>query len=228
MRFKKLFTTLCLSSLLLSLASPAFGEERGFLDVLTFFGESTTTHLRSRSIIPSERVWANASGTAKLDSTLLVRPLLFQDGERTPAEAARRERPPVLVLSFGLNGILYFSDHPNVYLESYRQLIQEIHEASPDTYVLVQTVYPVADGFLQKDWRFSVSPKEINRRISLLNENLPSLREDFDFLDVIDTASPLTDEGGYLKSDFTTDGIHLNEQAYAAVLERFRQYVLRK
>ena len=199
-------------------------EDQPWAEQLYFFGESTTVHLRSRGMISAEHVWANDSGTAMLSDKLTSLPLRIGHDLLTPSDAAERLQPRVLVLSFGLNGILYFSDHPEVYLKEYRHLIQALSEASPSTHFLIQTVYPVARRELQKDWHFSVDSAEINRRIRLINQQLPFLCEEDGRISLIDTAACLCDAQGYLKDEFTTDGIHLNEAAYQAILGCFSRY----
>lgn len=197
-----------------------------FLDQLTFFGESTTTHLRQRSCIDNSRVWANASGTAKLDSNLANRPLfdLKSNDHMTPTELAQRDQPDFLVLSFGLNGIMDFYEHPDDYLKKYQKLIDALSEASPNTFFLIQSIYPVAREEFHTDWRFSASPEEINKKIQVLNQHLETLAKSLSNADFIDTSCNLKDEEGFLQPEYTTDGIHLTEDAYATILARLELY----
>lgn len=185
-----------------------------------FFGESTTTHLRSRGGIPSTRVWANESGTMRLDSAILSRTVT--DGQTqeqlSVGEMISNTRPPLLVLSFGLNGIVAFSENRDSYLGSYKKLILEIQQRSPETRIVIQSVYPVAKEDLQLDWHFSCSPSEINQRITRLNGWLRDLCASTDGVFYADTATALKDPLGYLKPEFTTDGIHLTESAYREIL----------
>ena len=197
-----------------------------FLEQLTFFGESTTTHLRQRSCIDNDRVWANASGTAKLDSNLANRPLfdLKSNHYMTPIELAQRDQPDFLVLSFGLNGIMDFSEHPDDYLKKYQKLIDALSEASPNTHFLIQSIYPVACNEFHTDWRFSTSPAEINKKIHVLNQHLENHAKKLSNADFIDTSCNLKDENGFLRSEYTTDGIHLTKDAYTTILERLQLY----
>lgn len=190
-----------------------------------FFGESTTTHLRSRGGIPSAQVWANESGTMRLDSAILSRTVTdTQTEERlSVSEMITRVQPPCLVLSFGLNGILAFSENRDSYLGNYKKLIRGIQERSPETRIVIQSVYPVATAEAQTDWHFSCSPAEINQRITRLNGWLRELCASTEGVTYADTAFALTDSLGYLKSPFTTDGIHLTESAYQEILLTLRR-----
>ena len=201
-----------------------FGAD--FIDGLTFFGESTTAHLQKRSSLRPEQVWANDSGTARLDSTLAQRPIRdAKTGDLiSPIEAAERDTPDFLVLCFGLNGIMEFSQNPQDYLQKYQKLTDALSEASPNTRFLIQSVYPVAREEHQADWKFSVSAQEINQKIVLLNGHLERFCEGLSNVDFVDTSCKLTDSEGFLREDFTTDGIHLTSTAYALVLRCFSDY----
>ena len=193
-----------------------------FLDELVFFGESTTMHLRQRSQLNPNQIWTTASGTASLDSNSAHRPVIDpKDGSSTtPAELAKRDQPKWVVLSFGLNGIIGFAEAPEAYLKKYRRLMDAITEGSPDTRFLIQSIYPVADTALQRDWQFSVSPREINERIDCLNGVLKDYCNGLSNADFVDTSCNLKNADGFLRPEYTTDGIHLTEAAYREILNK--------
>ena len=201
-----------------------YGEE--YLDRMVFLGESTTTHLRSRGGVRPEQVWANASGTMKLDSSTLSRPI--QDAvtgkSMTITEAAESCRPDYLVLSFGLNGITGFVQNRESYLGNYRTLIERIQSVSPATRIIVQSVYPVGDASCQTDWKFSVPPETVNAYAETLNGWLREFCSTLPAVRFVDTASVLRDERGFLRPDFTTDGIHLTKSAYDEILLYLRTH----
>lgn len=225
---KKLYCTLLLLGSVLSVAVfPLAAETDDPISHMTFFGESTTSHLALRGGIDPIRVWSNASGTMRLDSGILSRTLTDHATGKaaTPAEMAAAYRPEILVLSFGLNGILSTAERPEPFFRSYRKLIDAIRTASPETRIVIQSVAPVADAALQSDWKFSVPPTEINRRLSELNSRLRDFCVSDPDLTFADTAAALTDSAGFLRAGFTTDGIHLTASAYTALLDALRQAV---
>lgn len=201
-----------------------FGTE--YLDRMVFLGESTTTHLRARGGLRPDQVWANASGTMKLDSATLSRPI--QDAATgnliTITEAAESRRPEYLVLSFGLNGITGFIQNKDSYLNNYRTLIERIQSVSPSTRIIVQSVYPVAQASCQTDWKFSVPPETINAYAETLNGWLREFCPTLPAVRFVDTASVLQNEEGFLRPDFTTDGIHLTKSAYDEILLYLRTH----
>lgn len=223
---KKTILLLALSALLLLPAGISVrGEENDPVTRMTFFGESTTAHLALRGGIDATHVWSNDSGTMKLDSGILSRTLTDPVTHRssTVSEAIAERKPEILVLSFGLNGVMNFSEHPEIYLRNYRKLIDAVRKASPGTRILIQSVYPVAELSHQSDWRFSVSPAEINQKLNGLNQCLREFCEADPGLSYLDTAAVLRDADGFLRADFTTDGIHLTEAAYSEILRVLRE-----
>lgn len=204
-------------------AEQSFEELIGvdFLSELIFFGESTTTHLRCRSKLRSSQIWANESGTARLDSNLAYRPVIDPQSRRhaLPVDLAKELQPKYLVLSFGLNGIAAFSQDVDDYLRKYQKLMDDFSQVSPNTRFLIQSIYPVAIAELQQNWSFNDTPKAINEKIELLNNSLQAYCKGLENADFIDTSCVLKDDAGFLRSDCTTDGIHLTEAAYQIILK---------
>ena len=200
--------------------SPDAGAE--YLDALIFFGESTTTHLRARGGLPARQIWADQSGTRLLSPRTAFEPVLDPEtGESLPLrELCARRQPSILVLSFGLNGIIHWAKNPDQYLACYESLIDCIREVSPSTRILIQTVYPVASAE-----RFSVDLDTLTDDIEALNNALPTLREGRDCVRIVDTASVLRDAHGHLDQALAdTDGIHLLPAAYARILQYLRTH----
>jgi lysophospholipase L1-like esterase len=192
----------------------------GDIDGMIFIGESTTSHLKSRGVLAggnnTKQVWSNDQNTMTLDLNILQKTIRYpRTGQlMTIPEALRAERPPMVVLSFGVNGITAFAKNERLYRAAYGKLIDAVHEASPDTVVLLQTVYPVA----LNQSAFSEGAITVNGYIRRLNEMLPEIALSHD-AQVVDTASVLRDGEGNLRADYQTgDGIHLTRQAYLAIL----------
>ena len=198
-------------------------QSGGLPSSAVFFGESTTTHWQARGSLPKHMVWANESGTMRLDSTLLSRKISDPETGASVsfADALKKYQPPYLILSFGLNGIQDFSKNRELYIGNYRKLIEYVLQNSPKTEILLQTVYPVARAEYQTDWNFSESPEIINQKIMLLNQWLEELCHALDTVRLLDTAAVLRDSNGYLSPTDTTDGIHLTSEAY----EKLRSYI---
>jgi len=210
------------------LSKTADAGER-YIDSMIFFGESTTSHLRSRGVLrggtQTHAVWSDASGTRMLSSKILSQPIVYPPtGELlTPAEACERAKPTYLVLSFGQNGLIGFARDPDTYVTCYKRLIDALLAASPDTKIILQTVYP-----LGSQGGYSVDLATLNQSIDRLNECLPKIAADYENLRVADTASILRDADGRLRAEFDNgDGQHLNAQAYEKILSYLRTHAWR-
>lgn len=206
----------------------AEGADAGlsYQDSLIFFGESTTTHLRARGVLTGGKdtlqVWSDASGTRMLSTQITSQPIVYPDtGESMRiAAACEAKKPAFVVLSFGLNGITGFIQNKQNYVNSYTKLIRAIQTASPDTRVILQTVYPVANAE-----SFSVDVDTLNAYIMTLNEWLPEIAAANQNVRVADTASVLRNADGRLAKSYDSgDGIHLTEGAYRAVLSYLRTH----
>ena len=67
---------------------------------------------------------------------------------------------------------------------------------------------------------------ELNEAIRTLNTWLPEIAASFDHVRVVDTASVLSDENGWLKESYDNsgDGIHLTTEAYRQILAYLRTH----
>ena len=204
--------------------TPDAGQE--YIDRLIFLGESTTSHLRSRGVLSggskTQQVWSNKENTMMLDLNILQKTISWPgSGENvTIPEAARRAKPDFLVLSFGVNGLNTFEKNEELYRVAYGRLIDAIHQASPSTVVLLQTVYPVASN----QTTFSQGAREVNASIDKLNQSLLTVAKQHNAY-IVDTASVLKDERGMLKNEYQNgDGLHLETVAYEHILMYLRTH----
>lgn len=195
-----------------------------YLDRMIFFGESTTSHLKSRGVLTggteTKQVWTDSSNTKTLNSQLLSGTIIYPPtGENlTIPEAAAAQQPEYMVLSFGLNGIAGFLSNKDSYLRNYNNLIRAIQTASPETKIILQTIYPVT---VNCD-RFN---EGINEKIEILNEWLQEIAAANQNVRVVDTASVLKDpDGNLIEAYAMEDGYHLTAAAYEQILLYLRTH----
>lgn len=205
---------------------PSDDAGMAYIDQMIFFGESTTAHLRSRGVLTggteTKQVWSDSSGTRMLSAQTVYQVFDYpKTGEKmTIAQACAAEQPAYLVLSFGQNGLVNFASDKNSYVNNYKKLIDAVRAASPQTKIILQTVYPVrAQG------NYSVDVPTLNQYINTLNGWLPEIASAYDNVCVADTASVLTDVDGVLAQSFDQgDGQHLTVAAYQAILDYLRTH----
>ena len=199
---------------------------QSYIDGMIFVGESTTAHLRSRGVLTggqnTKQVWSNESNTMALDLNILQKTINYPETGQamTISAAAAVAQPKYIVLNFGVNGIQTFGKNEKLYTAAYGKLIDAIHQTSPNTIVILQTVYPVAVN----QRTFGEGAEVINGYIKRLNELLPDIAASHHAY-VVDTASVLVGSDGNLRSDFQTgDGIHLTTEAYVQILNYLRTH----
>lgn len=198
-----------------------------YIDQMIFFGESTTTHLRSRGVLSggteTHQVWADSSGTKTLSSKLLSETLVYPPtGENlTLAAALEKEQPAYLVLSFGLNNIAHFVNNKQNYVNNYNKLIDAVKKASPNTRIILQSVYPVSAACDD----FSVAGATVCSYTETLNGWIREIASTHENVKFADTASMLKASDGTLLPAYDSgDGVHLTAQAYQQILQYLRTH----
>lgn len=183
-----------------------------FLDTLTFLGDSTTAHMQQRSKIPAARIWAAKDRYLNLDSRITYAKIIAPDTgkEETIASVAARLRPVRLVITLGADyGVYYYRDKPEVFRLYYEKLLDAISAASPETELILQSVFPVAATC-------RVLTNEMIDRANAVIREIAEKRGLF----YVDQKPILADKDGFLRPEFcfSDDGIHLTESAYSAIL----------
>ena len=208
---------------------PTEDAGQSYIDSFIFLGESTTYHLKSRGVLSggkdTKQVWAPKSGTLMLDPSTASCRVLYPDTneEIDIAEAMAKRKPKYMLLTFGLNGAVGNMSKGSEYFKScYKKLISRLHEASPDTVIMLQSCFPISKDMDTSS--YSVSTETLNSYIDKTNEWTASLADECG-LPYLNTSEVLKDSEGYLKSCFDSgDGFHLNAEAYREVLAYIRTH----
>ncbi len=195
------------------------GEDAGqeYLDKIYFVGDSTTYHFfkggidRSHILVPE-------SLTLKLSSDILT--LTVGDTGLTIPEAVKEAGAEIVIITIGVNGADGFTEAK--YKSYYKKLLTAIMEQSPDTDIILQSVFPVTKEYSDRDIGIT------NAGIDQLNEWVKEIAFDLG-LRYLDTQSILkNDVGAQIESYNEEDGVHMNATAYAAILEYIRTHPLVK
>lgn len=200
------------------------GED--YLRRIVFVGDSTTYHLIARGALPdgveTKQVWCPSNGTLLLDASITTLKIVYPKtgAEMTVAEASALEKPEYMVLTIGLNGAHSF--RKEVYVGFYGKLIEAIKESSPETKIILQSVFPVAAN--EKTWT-SLTPAELNLKIDTINGWAKELTLNYENVCFLDTQSVLRDGDMFLKNEYQSgDGIHLTADGYRAILRYVRTH----
>ncbi len=201
-----------------------------YIKKITFFGESTTYGLQAYGVLPdgkaTKQVWTGAklsngvaatAGTITLDSKILNTMIFYPDTaeQMTLPEALKKKNPEILIVTIGLNnGVSYFEE--DEFKLCYEKLVSGIIEASPDTKLILQSIFPVSSNCEIKSFT--------NERIDIRNGWILDIATKYN-VKYLDTNSYLKNESGFLPSNFQNgDGIHLSEAGLLKVLEYIKTH----
>ena len=199
--------------LLAEVALPEGTAPDGYIDKLIFFGDSTTYGMKYYKVFGSKdtkQVWTPSSGTLALfraTTDLIYDPNTGE--ELSLADICKKEKPEYLVMTLGVNGISIMDEA--YFKQEYQSVINTILTNSPDTKLILQSIYPVA--------KLYENPKSINNeKIQNGNKWIVELAS-ANHLPYLNTYSALVGEDGYLPEAYQNgDGMHLNETGFAKII----------
>ena len=209
--------------------SPDMGQD--YIDRLVFLGESTTYGLWRYGVLSNglstTQVWTGAfcsnekiscAGTLALSPAIASTKIYDPENGNavTIAEAVSTKKPEFLIITLGLNnGASYYSE--DQFKQCYRILLNSIFNASSETIVILQSLFPVAESC-----KVAVYTPE---RLELCNSWICDLAVEYG-IKYLDTFSILSNDRGYLKPEYDNggDGIHLNAEGLHAVVQYIRTH----
>ena len=207
--------------------SPSEDAGQEYIDSFIFLGESTTYHLKSRGVLSGGKdtlqVWAPKSGTLMLDPSIGSCRIVYpESGEEIDiGEAVKRKKPKYMLLTFGLNGATGFIHKgKDSFIYCYERLTETIISASPDTKIILQSCFPVAQNMDMSG--YSIDASTLNGYIDTLNTWTMELAQKHSFA-YLNTCEVLKDSNGALLEVYQSgDGYHLSREAYLKILEYVR------
>lgn len=166
--------------------------------------------------LPSDRTWLN-QGISGDTTAAMAKRISFLD----------ETKPQTLFVMAGINDFKKGSTVDEV-LESYRTMIQNFKQKHPSSEIVIQAVLPHGAEMTGVD-----DPEQVlaipNDQIVKLNQKLVSLAKEEQIL-FLNLHPLFADKEGFLRSDLTTDGLHLNPSGYlvwSTALQTFSQTQLR-
>lgn len=193
---------------------------QNYIDEIIFFGDSTTYGMGPYAVLKdgkqTTQVWTPVNGTLTLDQAVKKKIKYPETGnEITPAEAAAAKLPKYMVITLGVNGISFMNEEQ--FITEYVKLVQSIKTASPNTKIMLQSIFPVASNWEKQD---AIN----NQKITLANTWVVKVAEQCG-VKYLDTASVLHDADGWLFANFQNgDGMHFNADGYRVVLNYIRTH----
>jgi hypothetical protein len=207
--------------------TPVLGETpsagQGYIDRITFLGDSTSYGLKYYAKLSggkeTAQVWTPASGTLTLDHQSYATIVYPPSGEEISIrDAITDAQPEILMITLGVNGVSFLGEKD--FKAEYGDLISDIMEISPDTRIIVQSIFPVAASY---EYLKSIN----NDKINTANQWLRDIASEYG-VRYLDTVSVLAvGTGGFLPETYHNgDGIHLNGETFTIVLDYIKTHAL--
>jgi lysophospholipase L1-like esterase len=125
-------------------------------------------------------------------------------------------KPKAVFIMIGVNDLfnLHYKKEipsPEYVGNNVLSIIEQINEKSPETKVYLQTLLPTHEDFM-------------NENILKVNTMLKQQKGESNYM-LIDLNASFKNEKGFLKEEFTYDGVHLNENGYKHWVEILRPMI---
>jgi lysophospholipase L1-like esterase len=130
------------------------------------------------------------------------------DGVLARLDEIIASQPRAVFLLIGTND-LWTDNSAAITVSNIARTADRIRAKSPETMVIVQTVFPVRKVAWERN------PDTANEKVRAINALLKRQSRAGRFL-LLDTYALLVDRGGKLNAAYTSDGLHLNEAGNAA------------
>lgn len=193
---------------------------QSYIDEITFLCDSPFYWLKLFGLLSdgydTRQVWTGPEGTMTLGYLNGFEILDPFDGVlRTIPETVALRRPPVILITVGINGVALWEEE--TFKQEYVRLIDWIREASPDTVILLQSILPIAPSYAH--WGMIT-----NATITAANAWILEVAEECG-LHYLDTFSALVGEDGNIRPELVKDdGLHANEEGLKLALGYIRTH----
>ena len=198
-----------------------YGEN--YINTIIFLGDSTISQMRDAGVLyegeNTTQIWSDADGKLALDAKIDKTEIYLPASDRTVyvTDAAAELKPDYLLITVGLeNGVRYCTEEQ--FKDYYTRLVVAIKEASPNTHIILNSIFPVSK-------KYERSTQGISKdKIDTANSWIVEIAET-QGVKYLNSADALKNSSGYLDSKYDSgDGIHLNTDGYAAFFEYIRTH----
>ncbi|HAL74951.1 MAG TPA: hypothetical protein DCM45_07705 [Clostridiales bacterium] len=191
-----------------------------YIGKITFICDSPTYWLWPKGLLSggknSKQIWTGPGGTMTLAyqrTYWILDP--YDNKERPVRSVVERHKPEVLIIALGINGVSFMKE--DYFVAEYTDLVTDIQAISPDTVILLQSIYPITRQY--RNWG-SIT----NVTITRANNWILQIAEDTG-CKYLDTISVLLAENGEAKTELMMkDGLHPNTEGLKLILNYIRTH----
>lgn len=183
-----------------------------YFENIAFLGDSRTQGFQLYSGLKAGIYYTAVGATVE---SVFTKKVDTETGKMPLLDAMAKQDFDKIYVMLGVNELGW--NGTEIYHNQYAKLIDRLREDHPDSLVVLQTLPPVSAR--QEAKKTYVN----NTRIAAYNEVIRQLAEEKQ-CPYVDVAPAMTDEKGCLRSDWTSDGVHLNTRGCKAWLEYLRTH----
>jgi len=192
--------------------TPDVGEE--YINSIIFMGDSTTYGYVNIGM-SSDQIWSASSHTMSIYEQSYVN-IDTAEGLMPIRTAAEHFKPDLMVITLGIRRITIMDE--GLFKSEYTDLVTGILEASPDTKIILNSVYPVATHLDRRELDVT------NDMIDTVNGWIQDIVQETG-VRYLDSNTMLKGEDGYMVNSYArSDGLHLAQDALMLVLENIRTH----
>ena len=172
-------------------------------------GDSLSLWFPSK-LLPWDRNWLNQGISGETTVGLLRRLYLFDS-----------TRPETIFVMIGINDLLHGVDN-RIILANQRKIISQLRTVHPGSQIVVQSILPHSGESANWEGRDRLLQLS-NSRIRKVNRSLKALA-DAEGAFYLNLYPLFTDAQGFLRSELSTDGLHLNDEGYQVWSTAIKMY----
>ena len=190
------------------------GQE--YVDKFIFLGDSTTYGLGYYDVVPDTQVWTPKSGTLTL-SLWSTATIVYPDDntEISIKDAVSKKQPEYMLITLGVNGVSFMEEE--YFITEYTNLVLAIKEASPNTKIILNSIYPVSVNY-------PASKGITNEKIDTANTWVERLANSTG-VKYLDSESVLKgSDGALVESYHNGDYLHLNADSFKLVIDYLKTH----
>jgi lysophospholipase L1-like esterase len=152
-------------------------------------------------LLPSDYLWLNQGISGESSTGLLKRLKIFAE-----------TNPQAIFVMIGINDLTKGVSDQDL-IEHYSQMIKELRQTHPNSKVVMQSILPHADDPVVTAENRQQLLNISNDRIYKINRKLAEMAREAG-ASYLNLQPIFSDEKGFLRSELTTDGLHLSQQGY--------------
>lgn len=191
------------------------GQE--YINNIIFLGDSTTFGLREIDM-PARQLWTGVAHTMSLYEQSYIKVICGRRDyiQGTIREAVEHFKPEMMIITLGMRQLSMMNEE--LFKSEYRDLVTGIQEVSPETKIILNSIFPVAAKLDRSVVNFT------NDMVSTTNSWVHDIAEETG-VHYLDSYSLLLDEDGYMVAEYAKgDGLHMLPLGLNTVLDIYRTH----